>query len=150
MLLGLAHSYPAQSTDLAVEVGPSWTKGERSTAALFATALGRERQLGELRWQPRVDIGVVRSRHPALANLDRTVWVAAAGARFPHLWKNAFFSFQLAAATPHTGALSSTQQFVSSLGWKQGRITVMVRHISNGSTHEPNYGESMLLLGADF
>lgn len=93
---------------------------------------------------------MVKSAHSALQNLDRTVWVAAAGARIPHLWKHLFFSFQVAAATPHTGALSSTPQFVSSLGWQQDHVVVMLRHISNGSTHEPNYGESMLLLGIGF
>jgi len=56
----------------------------------------------------------------------------------------------VAAATPHTGALSSTPQFVSRLGWQQGHVVVMLRHISNGSTHEPCYGESMLLLGIGF
>ncbi len=148
--LGLTNALPAHAVDLSIEAGPSWTIGYRSTAAAFVTALGKERSFGRLQWQPEFDLGMVKSRHVALKNLDRTVWVAAAGARIPHMWKHLFFSFQVAAATPHTGALSSTPQFVSSLGWQQGRVVVMLRHISNGSTHEPNYGESMLLLGMRF
>ncbi|WP_185754599.1 lipid A 3-O-deacylase [Rhodanobacter sp. OR444] len=150
IVLGWINAIPAQAADITVEAGPSWTKGQRSTAAAFVTALGKERSFGRLQWQPEFDLGMVKSRHVALKNLDRTVWVAAAGARIPHMWKHLFFSFQVAAATPHTGALSSTPQFVSSLGWQQGRVVVMLRHISNGSTHEPNYGESMLLLGMRF
>lgn len=147
ILLGTVYGACAHATDFTISVGPSWTKGGRTTEALFVTALGDERRLGLLEWQPQFDVGAVRSHHSALRDLDRTVWVAAAGARLPHLWENLFFSFQFAAVQPRTSALSSTQQFVSSLGWQQGCVTVVTRHISNGSTHEPNDGESMLLLG---
>lgn len=76
--------------------------------------------------------------------------MAAVGVRFPELPHHLFFSFQLGAAAPETPALSSTQQFVSSLGWSGHGIVVLVRHISNGSTRKPNLGETMLLVGADF
>ncbi|MGH8144898.1 MAG: acyloxyacyl hydrolase, partial [Rhodanobacteraceae bacterium] len=38
-------------------------------------------------------------------------------------------------------------EFVSTLGWQARRFSVQIRHISNGSLHEPNCGETMLLLG---
>jgi hypothetical protein len=58
-----------------------------------------------------------------------------------------FFSFQPALHAGRTQALSSVYEFVSTLGW-QGRVaSIQVRHISNGSLHPPNCGETMVLLG---
>lgn len=75
--------------------------------------------------------------------------MAAAGIRLPEIWHHLFFSFQVGAATPRTPALSSTQQFVSSLGWSHHGVVILVRHISNGSTRKPNLGETMLLVGVE-
>lgn len=138
---------PLQAADITIEAGPSWTIGQRSTSAAFLSVVGDERTWGWLHWQPEFDLGGIKHRRVIYHDLGRNVWVAAAGVRLPQLWRRLFFSFQVAAASPHTDALSSTQQFVSSLGWQQGRVVVMLRHISNGSTHEPNDGESMLLVG---
>lgn len=77
----------------------------------------------------------------------RNTWVMAAGMRAPDLWRGIFFSFQVGVAAPQTPALSSTQQFVSTLGWSAGRFILMFRHISNASTRAPNLGETMLLVG---
>jgi hypothetical protein len=59
-------------------------------------------------------------------------------------------SFQIAGATPYTDPLCSTLQFVSTIGWRQENLVVMVRHISNGSTKKPNFGETMILAGVHF
>ncbi|MHB1798760.1 MAG: hypothetical protein ACYCUI_10725 [Vulcanimicrobiaceae bacterium] len=140
---------PARAANFSLEAGSSWTIGQRSTSAVFLSVMGTERTWGGLYWQPEFDLGGIKHRNVPLRNLDRNVGIAAFGVRLPHLWRDLYFSFQLAVASPHTSALSSTQQFVSSLGWQQGRIVVMLRHISNGGTHEPNYGESMLLVGVE-
>lgn len=137
----------AHAAGVTAEAGPSWTTGYRSTGAVFVSVLGEEHSVGPLQWQFEFDVGAIASRGTTTAALDHAVGVAAAGARVPHLWRNTFFSFQVAAAAPHTDALSSTQQFVSTVGWQAKYLVVMVRHISNGSTHEPNGGESMLLVG---
>lgn len=76
----------------------------------------------------------------------------AAGARFrygaPGDWyHHFFFGFQPALHTGRTRALSSAYEFVSTLGWQAERFSVPICHISNGSLHEPNCGETMLLLG---
>jgi len=62
----------------------------------------------------------------------------------PHLWK------KVAATCPLTRALGSIQTFVIRSGWQQAGVTLMIRHIANGSTHELDYDESMLLLGVGF
>ncbi|GAP65551.1 Lipid A 3-O-deacylase [Mizugakiibacter sediminis] len=146
-LFASAHAQAAQFELLA---GPSWTSGQRSTKAVFFEALGETRTWHALRWQPDVGLGWIEARGTPRERLDHDVGVAAAGVRLPDLWHGLFVGFQLAAATPHTGALCSAQQFVSSLGWRRGRAVVMLRHISNGSTREPNLGETMLLAGVDF
>ena len=148
-LLGVTAS-PVHAAGVSLAAGPTWTIGQRSSGAIFLTLTGAERRWGGLHWQPELDLGGIKNRHVPSRHLDRNVAVAAAGVRLPHLWRQAFFSFQVGAASPHTGALSSTLQFVSSLGWQQGHAMVMLRHISNGSTHEPNYGESMVLVGVAF
>ncbi|MEO7065444.1 MAG: hypothetical protein ABI114_00915, partial [Rhodanobacter sp.] len=77
----------------------------------------------------------------------RAAWVAAVGVRFPEISHHVFFSFQVGAEMPQTPALSSTQQFISSLGWSHHNVAIELRHISNGSTRTPNLGETMLLVG---
>ena len=41
-------------------------------------------------------------------------------------------------------ALSGSPQFISTLGWQWGRFSLLARHISNASLHQPNDGETML------
>ena len=43
-----------------------------------------------------------------------------------------------------TEALSGDPQFISTLGWRWGRFSLLARHVSNASLHEPNDGETML------
>ena len=144
-------SVSSRASDVEWVAGPSWTSGTRSTAATFGEWLGSEHRLsGNLTWQPAVGAGWIGSRNDADSRLHNDVWVGSIGARLPNVWKRLFVSFQIAGATPHTDALCSTLQFVSTIGWQQGHLVLMVRHISNGSTKKPNLGETMLLAGVHF
>lgn len=132
-------------------VGQSWTSAGRSTAATFGEWIGSEHRLSQnLTWQPAVGAGWIGGRDDGDPRLYNDVWVASVGARLPNVWKRLFVGFQIAGVTPHTDALCSTLQFVSTIGWQQGHLVVMIRHISNGSTKKPNLGETMLLAGVHF
>jgi len=52
--------------------------------------------------------------------------------------------FGVGVQTGHTDALSGDPQFISTLGWRWGRFSLLARHISNASLHQPNDGETML------
>lgn len=69
------------------------------------------------------------------------------GVRFFEILHHVLFNFQVGAAIPQTPALSSTQQFVSSLGGVHRNVVIKLRHVPNGSTRARNLGETMLLLG---
>jgi hypothetical protein len=67
--------------------------------------------------------------------------------RFSEILHHVLFSFQVGAAMLQTPALSSTQQFVSSLGGFHRNVVIKLRHVPNGSTRARNLGETTLLLG---
>lgn len=146
----LAASGVARSANIELLGGRSVTSHGRSTPIVAAEWLGKSRQWKGIAFQPDIGLTYVFARHHQDGDFSRGTAVAAVGVRFPELPHHLFFSLQLGAAGPETPALSSAQQFVSSLGWSDHGIVVLVRHISNGSTREPNLGETMLLVGANF
>ncbi|TAN02430.1 MAG: lipid A 3-O-deacylase [Rhodanobacteraceae bacterium] len=103
----------------------------------------------KLAWAPAFSLGRLNGRDTNAERLNHAAWVAAGGARL-YGWRSLFWGFQVAATHGKTDALSSTYEFVSSLGWQENHWQVMVRHISNGDLHRPNHGETMLLVGVAF
>jgi len=147
----LVASGAARSADIELLSGRSVTSHGRPTPIVAAEWLGKTRQWKGMTVQSDVGLTYVSARHHQQSgDFSRGAAVAAVGVRFPELPYHLFFSFQLGATAPETPALSSTQQFVSSLGWSHDNYVILVRHISNGSTRKPNLGETMLLVGADF
>lgn len=141
-----------------LQLGRSYTSG-RGAAAVFAEGMFAERSIGSTRftWTPDVSAGWIDGRDMTgyrrfhYSTTD-SIWLVAAGARFRDgargdWYHHLFFSFQPALHTGRTRALSSAYEFVSTLGWQAKRFSIQVRHISNGSLHEPNCGETMLLVG---
>lgn len=130
-----------------------------SATTLFVEGTLAEHPIGSSRftWTPDFSAGWIDGR-----NIQRyravnyttadSIWLVAGGARLRFgaegdWYHTLFFSFQPALHTGKTQALSSVYEFVSTLGW-QGRVfSVQIRHISNGSIHQPNRGETMALLG---
>jgi hypothetical protein len=149
-------------THLEVQGGRSYMDSH-GTDAFFLEAVLDPHAMGQSRftWSPDFSIGYIKGRdvgeyrdsHPGVTS---NVWVGAAGARFHYgsegdWYRPFFFSFQLAGtAGGHTQALSSSYEFVSTLGWQYKNVSLQLRHISNGSFKEPNRGETMALIGIGF
>lgn len=141
-----------------LQLGRSYTSS-RGAAAAFTEGTFAERSIGSTRvtWTPDVSAGWidgrdVRRHRRSRYSITDSIWLVAAGARFRYgargdWYHHLFFSFQPALHTGRTRALSSAYEFVSTLGWQAQRFSIQVRHISNGSLHEPNCGETMLLVG---
>jgi len=152
----------AAETHLELQGGRSYMD-THGTSAFFIESVFDAHPMGQSRftWSPDVSIGYINGRdiaryadyHPGVTN---NVWVGAAGARFHYgndsdWYQPLFFSFQVAGtAGGHTQALSSDYEFVSTLGWQMKNVSFQIRHISNGSFHEPNRGETMALVGIGF
>lgn len=149
LTLLLAFSLPAAAR-VEFSGGRSQTTRRDWTTVFFAEWVGVQRPVWIFHWAPELGLGHFNAR-PDLPGirLDNDVWVGAVGARL-YLWRNAFFGFQGALTDGKTDALSTPYEFVSTLGWQGHHWQVMVRHISNDDFHEPNHGETMLLLGVAF
>lgn len=149
------------ATHLEVQAGRSYMDNH-GTNTVFVEAVFAPRALGHSRftWSPDMSVGWIDGRH--LARYENaaygtrpTVSLVAAGARFrtsdgSAWYRPLFFSFQVAGTNHVTQALSSHYQFVSTLGYAWKHVSFALRHISNGSLHEPNRGETMALLGVGF
>lgn len=157
LLLAVAGTCAA-APRIELQLGRSYSSS-RGAATAFAEGTFSEHAVGSTRltWTPDVSAGWIdgrasRSRRRTRYSTTDSIWLVAAGARFrygsPGDWyHHLFFSFQPALHAGRTRALSSAYEFVSTLGWQAKRFSVQVRHISNGSLHEPNCGETMLLVG---
>jgi hypothetical protein len=134
----------------------------RGAATVFAEGVFTERSIGSTRftWAPDLSAGWIdgraslsrRHHHRHRYSTTDSIWLVAAGARLRYgsrgdWYHHLFFSFQPALHAGRTRALSSAYEFVSTLGWQAQRFSIQVRHVSNGSLHEPNCGETMVLLG---
>ncbi|MCK9539241.1 lipid A 3-O-deacylase [Dokdonella sp.] len=159
LLAGLAMGAPAAAAPLlGIQAGASFMD-EEATPAVFLESVLAEHPLGASRftWAPDFSLGWIDGRnvtgHDERGYTPReSVWLAAAGARLRygntgdphHAW---FFSFQPALQRGRTVALSSGYEFISTFGWQGERLSVALRHVSNAGFHEPNLGETMLLVG---
>jgi len=89
-----------------------------------------------------------RPRH-SRRNNSMSVSLVHAGIRYEH--QGGFSAgFGVGAQHGKTSALSGDPQFISSLGWHRGPMSLLVRHISNKKLHEPNDGENTLELAWRF
>ncbi len=157
----LTLALPATAARLELQGGRSYMDSYVSNT-VFVEGIFDERRLGDSRfsWSPDVSAGwidgrdVPRYRHSRYTTSD-DIWLVAGGARIRYgnagdWYPRLFFSFQPALHTGRTQALSSAYEFVSTLGWQGRHFSVQVRHISNGSLHNPNRGETMALVGVAF
>lgn len=149
------------ATHLEVQGGRSYMDSYGTNVA-FVEAVFTPRAIGAGRftWAPDVSAGWIDGRgigkyRQAEYTARPSVALVAAGARFRASDESAwyrplFFSFQVAGTNHATQALSSHYQFVSTLGLQFDHVSLAVRHISNGSLHDPNRGETMALVGIGF
>jgi hypothetical protein len=141
-----ATAAPAAEFDLTG--GASATAGLRWAPAAFADVTVASPDDGHAHFQAVGSIGAIGSRSTGHDDLDHTVFLAAAGLRYGRE-DGLFIGEQIAATSTRTGALSSRFEFMTTLGWRDGRWMVMLRHISNAQIlgGGPNLGETMLLAG---
>jgi len=145
----------AHAADYSLNGGPSVTGHQHWTSVLFAERIG-----APLRWQgldvaSDFGLGFVRARDTPVDRLDHDVWIGFGGVRacLPDAgeWRHVFLGFGVGITHGKTNALSSTGEFVDTLGWQEEHWNVMIRHISNGHLFTgPNVGETMLLAGVRF
>ncbi len=152
---------PAAAANVQVQAGRSYMDSE-ATNVLFVESVFAAHRIGDSHWtwSPDVSLGWIHGRdlarfRGARYTTRQDAWLLAAGARVQygdanHWYRHLFLSFQPAFNSARTQALSSPYEFVSTLGWQGRRFSVQVRHISNGSLHEPNRGETMALIGVGF
>jgi hypothetical protein len=141
----------AQAAEVDLTAGGSATVGVRWAPAAFLDVGTDSHEWAGLHWQPVATLGWIGSRNDTHDDLDRDVAIAGAGVRLVDWWGGAFVGLEAAYVDQRTDALSSHEQFISSLGWRGDRLVVMVRHISNGDFFGGrNLGETMVLVGVTF
>jgi hypothetical protein len=141
----------AQAGELDLTAGASATVGVRWAPVAFLDAGADAHEWAGLHWQPVATLGWIGSRDDGNDHLDHDVAIAGAGVRLVDWWGGAFIGFEVAYAGERTDALSSHEQFISSLGWRGEHVIFMVRHISNGDIFGGrNLGETMVLAGLTF
>jgi hypothetical protein len=147
-----AHFPSAHAAEVDVTAGGSATVGMRwAPVAFLDVSTSQSYEWAGLHWQPIATVGWIGSRNDTRDDLDHDVGLAGAGVRLVDWWGGAFVGFEIGYASQRTDALSSHEQFISSLGWRGDRLMLMVRHISNGDLFGGrNLGETMLLAGVTF
>lgn len=134
----------AQGAPVDLALGASATRENETTLVASVAWLPEWRRTGHgvLRW----DVGAVyvRGRDNTRFDLSEDAGVFHGGARYER--DNGFVAgFGIGVQTGRTSALSGNPQFVSTVGWRWQRFSLLARHISNASIKQPNDGETMLL-----
>lgn len=156
LLLGMTVGYglPAHATSFDLSAGrsvPGPAAGDADAATVaFLSAAGLPGAAVQGRLQPVGTLGWIGPHDVNRGGLNHGVAVAGAGARY-RFFGPLFVSEQIVATSTRTSALSSRFEFMSTVGATIGRVTLMVRHISNAHWigGGPNHGETMLLVGVE-
>jgi hypothetical protein len=159
---------PAMAARFELQGGVSYMgnpSNNYSTPVAFGEVVFDPYQIGSsnFTWSPDVTAGWISGRDGSKVapfNHDNpttreNVWLVAGGARFHYgptgaWYQPLFLSFQPAVHTGTTQALSSVYEFVTTVGYQGNHWSLGIRHISNGSFHEPNRGETMVVAGIAF
>lgn len=150
LVLALLTALPLTAVaEVEAAAGAAFGEDDRLAWAGWISWLGQPREHGRWYWRPEVTGAVIGARtHDGTRH--GSVPVAGAGIR---AGVGGFFaggSLALATADHRTPELSTRHQFVSTFGWRRGRVAVAYRHISNGSTGKPNGGEDLLAVAFYF
>ena len=158
LLLGFTAFFApvTQAADFAIEAGQSWSgrSGLGSTHAAFIQVGSGHRHpvlRGKLQVQPIITAGIVAGRDQGSHRRD--AWLAGAGLRVTRSGHDRdywFWESCVLASSGDTPSLSGHLQFANGFGYAHGSWELKVRHISNAGLHEPNHGETMMLLGYSF
>lgn len=151
-LLLIALPMAAGATGFNLAAGSSVTSSERTTPAVFASAWREAPMDGHWHLEPVGTLGWLDARSTRSDDLHHAVFLAAGGVRVVTSDRHWLASEQLAATSTRTDALSSSFEFMTSVGWQDGHFVLMLRHVSNGRLigGGKNLGETMLLAGVGF
>ncbi|MCD9027124.1 acyloxyacyl hydrolase [Luteimonas sp. BDR2-5] len=143
--LAISAPLPALAQNV-VDIGAGASATRENTTTFVATLAWlpewRRTEHGVLRWE--VGGVYVRGRDNTRFDLAEDAGVLHGGLRYER--DNGFTAgFGVGAQFGKTDALSGNPQFVSTLGWRWDRFSLLARHISNASIKQPNDGETMLL-----
>lgn len=144
LALALCASAPLAYAQVEVAAGASVTRDSETTAigSVSWMPAWREAWGGDLRWE--VGAIYVPGRENTRLDLDDDAAVFHGGLRYER--PSGFTAgFGAGLQVGHTDALSGNPQFVSTVGWRWSRFSLLARHISNASIHQPNDGETMLV-----
>lgn len=128
--------------------GPAAGQGIDAATVAFLTVGGTNDGGSASHFSPIATLGYIGSHHTSRGDLNRSVVLAGAGARY-RFWRRMFVSEQVVATSTRTVALSSRFEFMTTLGIQVGPALLMARHVSNAHLvgGGPNHGETMLLVG---
>lgn len=128
-----------------VAVGASVTQGRETTPVASVAWLPELRTLD--RAILRADVGAIYfdGRDVPGRDLSDAVVVGHVGLRYERTGSGLTLGAGIGAQAGETDALSGAPQFVTTLGWRWQRASLLVRHVSNASLHAPNEGETMLV-----
>ena len=144
LALVLLASAPLAMAQVEVAGGISTTRDSETTGVASVAWMPEWRQAygGTLRWE--IGAIYVHGRSGTHLDLDEDVGVFHGGLRYDR--PNGFTAgFGAGLQVGETDALSGNPQFVSTVGWRWSRFSLLARHISNASIKQPNDGETMLL-----
>lgn len=145
-LLAVLSSTAVAQSNVEVAAGASFTRNDEDTVVASVAWLPELRPLtnATLRW----DIGAIwvdgRGDVPGF-DLSDDVVVGHAGLRYERTDNGLTLGGGVGFQSGHTDALSGDPQFVTTVGWRWDRFSLLLRHISNASLHQPNDGETMLV-----
>ena len=133
----------AAAAQVEVGAGISLTRDNEDTPVVAVAWLPEWREFrgGTLRWE--VGAMHVRGRSDSAYDNDDDVGLLHGGLRYERP-SGLVAGFGVGVQSGWTEALSGDPQFISTLGWRWGRFSLLARHISNASLHQPNAGETML------
>jgi len=151
VLLALIICPGAANAQLQLDIGAgiSFTRDNEDTPALALAwlPLWREVRGGLLRGE--YGAMQLRGRDDSRYRNVQTVRIVHAGIRYERPG-GLTIGFGLGAQHKKTDALSGDPQFISTIGWRWDRLSLLLRHISNGGFDKPNDGENVLQLAWRF
>lgn len=129
-----------------VGVGASKTTGNEYTPVASVAWLPEVRALDNATLHAELGAVYVDGRDDVpTRDLSDGVVVAHAGLRYERTDNGLTLGAGIGAQSGETDALSGDPQFITTLGWRWSRFSLLLRHISNGGLEDPNDGETMLV-----
>lgn len=151
LLLAIAPGTARAAADIEVTAGASTTTDREFTPVASATWLPQLRELDNAVLRGEVGVGYVNGRGDVRGrDLAGDVWLGFAGVRYERTDNGLTLGAAVGVQSGETDALSGDPQFVTTVGWRWDRFSLLVRHVSNASMHSPNNGETMLVAGWRF